>query len=120
MCFYLLTSAVAIVGIGFSTTPGAIFAWLVASALVGGIGGGYCYAIAQIYAGPEAAGTFVGIMNGLGNTSGIVGPILTGVLVEQTGSYMSAFVVSSVIVGIGAIWWWFALPSVRRLELAFA
>jgi MFS family permease len=120
MCFYLLVSAVAILGIGFSTTPGTIFAWLVVSALVGGIGGAHCYAIAQAYAGPEAAGTWVGIMNGLGNTSGIIGPILTGVLIQQTGSYMSAFVVSAAIVGVGGIWWWVALPRVERLNLAFA
>jgi MFS family permease len=120
MCFYLLVSAVAILGIGFSTTPGTIFAWLVVSALVGGIGGAHCYAIAQAYAGPEAAGTWVGIMNGLGNTSGIIGPILTGVLIQQTGSYMSAFVVSAAIVGVGGIWWWIALPRVERLNLAFA
>jgi len=120
MCFYLLVSAVAILGIGFSTTPGAIFSWLVVSALVGGIGGAHCYAIAQAYAGPEAAGTWVGIMNGLGNTSGIIGPILTGVLIQQTGSYMSAFVVSAAIVGVGGIWWWVALPRVERLNLAFA
>jgi len=90
------------------------------SALVGGIGGAHCYAIAQAYAGPEAAGTWVGIMNGLGNTSGIIGPILTGVLIQQTGSYMSAFEVSAAIVGVGGIWWWIALPRVERLNLAFA
>jgi cyanate permease len=56
-------------------------------------------------------------MNGLGNTSGIVGPVLTGLLIENTGSYMAAFVVSAVIVGFGAIWWWAALPRVERLRL---
>jgi MFS family permease len=119
-CLYQLTSAVAILGIGLAASPNAIFAWLIFGALFGGIGGTSAYAIAQIYAGPEAAGSWVGIMNGVGNTSGIVGPILTGVLIEQTGSYMSAFVVSAAIVAFGAIWWWFALPRIQRLQLAFA
>ena len=120
LCFYQVASAAAILGIGFSTAPSAIFGWLIGGALIGGIGGTNPYAIAQIYAGPEAAGSWVGILNGLGNTSGIVGPVLTGVLIESTGSYMSAFAVSAAIVGIGGIWWWVALPNVQRFKFAFA
>ncbi len=120
LCFYQVASAAAILGIGFSTAPSAIFGWLIAGALIGGIGGTNPYAIAQIYAGPEAAGSWVGILNGLGNTSGIVGPVLTGVLIESTGSYMSAFAVSAAIVGVGGIWWWVALPNVQRFKFAFA
>jgi cyanate permease len=89
-------------------------------AVFSGIGGTNPYAMSQIYAGPEAAGTWVGVMNGVGNTSGIVGPILTGLLIDQTGSYMAAFIVSAVIVAFGAIWWWVALPPVERLELGAA
>ncbi|MFL6759164.1 MFS transporter [Sphingomonas sp.] len=117
MCIYLLVTAAAILGIGFSSSPPAIFACLLLNAVFGGIGGAQAYAIAQVYAGPEAAGTWVGVMNGLGNTSGIVGPVLTGLLIENTGSYMAAFMVSAVIVGFGAIWWWAALPRVERLRL---
>jgi MFS family permease len=117
MSMYLLVSAVAILGIGFSTSHFAIFGWLIVSALFGGIGGTHCYAIAQVYAGPEAAGTWVGVMNGVGNMSGIIGPILTGILIQRTGSYMPAFVVSAAIVGFGSIWWAAALPAVRRLDL---
>jgi MFS family permease len=117
MCIYFLATAAAILGIGFSTSASAIFGWLLLNAVFAGIGGAHVYAIAQIYAGPEAAGTWVGVMNGVGNTSGIIGPVLTGVLIQQTGSYMSAFVVSAVIVGFGAIWWWIALPRVERLKL---
>ena len=57
-------------------------------------------------------------MNGVGNTSGIVGPIITGILIQQTGSYLSAFVVSAVILAVGGIWWMVALPAVRPLDLS--
>jgi MFS family permease len=117
MCVYLLVSATAILGIGFSTSPSVIFAWLILNASFGGIGGTNCYAISQIYAGPEAAGTWVGVMNGVGNTSGIIGPIVAGILIQQTGSYMPAFVVSATIVGLGGIWWAAVLPRVCRLDL---
>jgi MFS family permease len=114
---YHLTQAAAILGIGFSTTAPMVLGWLVFGALFGGIGGTNPYAMSQIYAGPQAAGTWVGVMNGVGNTSGIIGPIVTGLLIQETGSYMAAFVVSAVIVGFGAIWWWAALPPVERLDL---
>jgi len=116
MCMYMLVSAVAILGIGFSASASAIFAWMIVTALFSGIGGTNCYAISQIYAGPEASGTWVGVMNGVGNTSGIVGPIIAGLLIEHTGSYMAAFVASAVVVGLGGIWWVAALPRVRPLE----
>lgn len=114
---YQLAFASAILGIAFSSSATAVFGWLLLAGVFGGLGGTNPYAIAQIYAGPEAAGTWVGVMNGIGNLSGIVGPILTGVLIEQTGSYISAFVVSAGVVGFGAGWWWFALPRVRPLGL---
>ena len=117
ICLYQLVFAAAILGLAFAGTTQAIFAWLVLCGLFAGLGGTNPYAISQIYAGPEAAGTWVGVMNGVGNLSGIVGPILTGVLIQQTGSYVVAFAVSAVIAGFGSVWWWFALPPVRRLDL---
>lgn len=116
MCIYMLISAAAILGIGFSTSASGIFAWMMFSALFNGIGGTNCYAISQIYAGPEASGTWVGVMNGVGNTSGIVGPIVAGLLIQYTGSYMAAFVASAAVVGLGGIWWVAALPRVRPLS----
>ncbi len=117
LCLYQFAAAAAILGIGFSTAPTAIFGWLLFGAVFSGIGGTSPYAMSQVYAGPEAAGTWVGVMNGVGNTSGIIGPVLTGLLIQQTGSYMAAFVLSAVIVGFGGIWWWVALPHVERLRL---
>ena len=118
MAFYQVVTAVAILGIGFSASQGAIFGWLVAASAVGGIGGANAYAITQIFAGPKAAGTWVGVMNGIGNTSGIVGPVLTGLLIERTGSYLWAFGVSAAIVAIGALWWLFAIPRVQPVDLS--
>jgi MFS family permease len=117
LCVYHLTYAIAILGIGLSNSHAAIFGWLILASVFGGIGGANPYAISQIYAGPRAAGTWVGVMNGLGNTSGIVGPVITGLLIEQTGSYMSAFLVSAAIVGLGAVGWTLGLPKVEPVPL---
>jgi len=117
MCIYQFTAAASILGIGLATSQSMILAWLVFGALFGGIGGAHVYAIAQIYAGPRASGTWVGVMNGVGNTSGIVGPIVTGLLIQHTASYMAAFAVSAAIVGFGGIWWAVALPKIEPVDL---
>ena len=49
------------------------------------------YAVAQMFAGPRASGTWVGVQNAIGNLSGIIGPIVTGIVVQRAG-YNSAFV----------------------------
>jgi MFS family permease len=74
------------------------------------------YAVAQIFAGPRAAGTWVGVQNALGNLSGIFGPIITGVIVDRAG-YGSAFVLTAAVAAFGAIWWAFGVPRIEQVEL---
>ena len=62
------------------------------------------YAVAQMFAGPRASGTWVGVQNALGNLSGIVGPIVTGIVVQRAG-WDSAFVLTAAIAAFGALWW---------------
>jgi len=61
------------------------------------------WAITQRLAGPSAAGKWTGAQNAFGNLAGVFGPWLTGVLVERTGSYVSAFALVSVVLVSGAI-----------------
>lgn len=121
LSFYQLTLAAAILGAALATSTATLFGWLLLAGAVGGIGGSNSYALAQIYAGPRAAGGWVGILNGVGNCSGIVGPILTGWLVGRSGGdFHLAFYASAAIVGFGALWWWFALPPARAREASEA
>ncbi|MCL6683342.1 MFS transporter [Sphingomonas alba] len=73
------------------------------------------YAIAQMYAGPRASGSWVGIQNALGNLSGIVGPVVTGIIVDRAG-YTSAFLLTAAIAAVGALWWAFLLPEIREID----
>jgi len=75
------------------------------------------YAIAQMFAGPRASGTWVGVQNAFGNLSGIFGPIITGVLVDSAG-YGSAFLLTAAVAAFGAMWWAFGVPKIRQLDLA--
>lgn len=74
------------------------------------------YAVAQMFAGPRASGTWVGVQNAFGNLSGIFGPIVTGIIVDR-GGYENAFILTAAIAAFGALWWAIAIPPIRQVEL---
>jgi MFS family permease len=74
------------------------------------------YAVAQMFAGPRASGTWVGIQNAFGNLSGIFGPIVTGIIVDRAG-YENAFVLTAAVAAFGALWWAIGVPKIRQVQL---
>ena len=74
------------------------------------------YAIAQMFAGPRASGTWVGFQNALGNLSGIFGPIVTGIIVDRAG-YDYAFYLTAAVAAFGALWWAIAVPKIEPVRL---
>jgi len=65
------------------------------------------YALLQRIAPSGAMGLWAGMVNFVGNISGIVAPVVTGVLLERTGSYYPGFVVAVVVLLSGApVYWW--------------
>jgi MFS family permease len=72
------------------------------------------YAVAQIFAGPRASGTWVGVQNAIGNISGIIGPIITGIVVQRSG-YNSAFILTAAVAAFGAAWWAVAIPRIAQV-----
>jgi MFS family permease len=71
------------------------------------------FAIGQTMAGPGAAGRWMGVQNGLANFSGILGPPITGAIVDATGAYTGAFVAAAAIAGLGVIVWWRLVPEIK-------
>ena len=71
------------------------------------------WAIAQTLAGPEMAGRWSSLQNGVANFSGIAAPWVAGVIVQTRGSARMAFVVTGVVALVGALSW---LLLVRRVE----
>ena len=61
--------------------------------------------------------TYVGVQNGLGNFSGIVQPVVAGIIIDWTGSYAGAFWLAAVVTIFGALWWAIGLPAIRQVEL---
>jgi MFS family permease len=72
------------------------------------------YSVAQMFSGPRAAGSWVGFQNALGNASGIVGPIVSGILIDRFG-YASAFHLAAAIAAFGGIWWAIGIPRIRQI-----
>lgn len=73
------------------------------------------YAVAQMFAGRRAVGTWVGVQNAIGNSSGIFGPILTGFVVQRAG-YAMACTVTAAVAAFGALWWIIGVPRIRQIH----
>jgi MFS transporter, ACS family, D-galactonate transporter len=74
------------------------------------------WAITQTLAGAGAAGTWTGMQNTIGNLSGIVAPIVTGVIVKLTGSYVLAFVSPAILAIAGACSYVFMVGKVEPIN----
>jgi MFS family permease len=74
------------------------------------------WAITQTLAGPLAAGRWTSLQNGVGNLSGIVAAWLTGIVVEQTHSFVLPFAIASAIAVAGALLWGVVVEDVRPVE----
>jgi MFS family permease len=111
-----VATATAIIGISTAASLPALVGWLILAGICFGIGSLNLYAVSQIFAGPRAVGTWVGIQNCMGNLAGIVGPIVTGVIVDRTGSYIYAFIVVAGISLVGAVAW-MLLPRIEQVAV---
>ena len=109
-------AAVAILGLAYAHTAASIAVLLCLAGAASASLSMNLYAVAQMFAGPRASGTWVGFQNSLGNLSGILGPIITGMVVDRAG-YGAAFVLTAVIAAFGALWWAVCIPRIRQVEL---
>ena len=105
----------AIIALIGARTPLAIGGLLMLFGAATATGGLNLYAIAQIFAGSRAAGSFIGIQNGVGNIPGIVGPIVTGMIIDWTGLYDNAFLLTAAVCLFSALWWVAVVPKIRPL-----
>ncbi len=94
-------------------SPQAAVAALLAFSLSNGLGAFGTFAIGQTLAGPRAAGRWVGFQNGFGGLAGVVGPWLTGRLIDATGDYRVAFLIAALSSGLGVVSW---TMVVRKVE----
>ena len=105
----------AIVGVLMADSAMWVGIWLVIAGIATGSLSLNIYAVAQMFAGPRAAGSWIGFQNAIGNSfSGILGPIITGMIVDAAG-YDGAFFVAAGVAIAGGIWWLAAVPRIQQV-----
>ena len=111
-----LVAACAVFALPSATTPAALTIILCIAGVATGALSLNTYAVAQMFAGRRAAGTWVGVQNAIGNTSGIFGPILTGFVVAAAGFSVACWVTAA-IAAFGALWWIGGVPAIEEVAL---
>ena len=87
--------------------------------MAAGVGGGATtpgiFAFCQTIAGPQVVGRWYGLQNGFANFAGVLGPALTGFVVQKTAGFFGAFAITSLLCIVGILAWVF---FVGRLQPA--
>ena len=73
------------------------------------------WAITQTLAGPAMAGRWTSLQKGIGNFSGVVASWITGITVQQTGSFRNAFLLAAAIALTGALMWGMVVGPVSEI-----
>ena len=90
----------------------AAIALLVGASLVG-LSIGNLLVILQACAPPEQVGVWTGMQNFAGNIGGIIAPLVTGLLIKETGSYAPAFALAAGVLVTGLLAYWFIVGELK-------
>jgi MFS family permease len=71
------------------------------------------WASTQTLAGAGAAARWMGVQNFFTNLAGISAPVITGVVIDRTGSFSSAFLIAAAVALVGVLAY---AVIVRRIE----
>ena len=111
-----IVQAGAILGVLTAGSTTALAIWLCVAGICTGSLSLNIYAVAQMFAGSRAAGSWIGFQNAIGNSfSGIAGPVITGVIVDAAG-YDGAFQVAAAVAAAGGLWWIIGIPRIAQIE----
>ncbi|WP_225207433.1 MFS transporter [Novosphingobium huizhouense] len=110
--------ALGIAAIALSQGQGALLAALVFTGIAMGPGPTMAYAIGQIFAGERLAGSWIGWQNAIGSLSGVIGPLVTGAIVDLTGGFGGAFAFAAGLSLLGAGLFQWVLPPMRPVDIA--
>lgn len=80
-----------------------------------GVASSNIWAITQTLAGPQAAGRWTGFQNFVGNLAGVVGPALTGFVLQRTGHFYWPFAITTAIALMGTASWIFLVGPVEQV-----
>lgn len=108
-------AAVALMGCALAGSH-SFLPWLLAAGVGCGATGPGLLAFPQTLAGPQAVGRWYGWQNGFANFSGVIGPALTGFVVQQTGKFLLPFAITAVICVAGILGWVLVVGRVQQVN----
>jgi MFS transporter, ACS family, D-galactonate transporter len=89
---------------------------LLAVAVGSGMSGAGTYAFSQTLAGPLATGRWTGLQNGLANLAGIIGPALTGFLIDRTHGFSTPLLLTALVSILGAVGWVVVVGRLQQVD----
>ncbi len=98
-----------------SAGPRSFLGWLMVTGVGCGIGNSGIWAFSQTLAGPDAVGRWTGLQNGFANLAGVVGPALTGFIVDWTGHFQAALLITAGVCLLSGISWVFLVGRVEQV-----
>jgi MFS transporter, ACS family, D-galactonate transporter len=72
----------------------------------------------QTCAPRDEVGTWMGFGNFVGNIGGVLSPLITGILISKTGSYVPGFALAPIILVAGLLAFWFIVGELKPPEAA--
>ena len=113
---FVLTGAggcgIALLFAGLAPPQWAVF-WLVMAGVAQGLISPMVFTIGQTLSGPNAGGRWMGVQNLIGNFAGISAPIITGFIVDATGSFRGAFFIAAAFSIIAVFAWGIVIERVE-------
>jgi MFS transporter, ACS family, D-galactonate transporter len=100
-------------------SPSAAVALIVGGCFVG-LATGNLLVILQSCAPRDEIGLWTGVYNFVGNIAGILSPLITGFLIEKTGSYTPPFVLAAGLIALGPLAFWTVVGELKAAESAEA
>jgi len=84
------------------------------------VGLGLCtsnlWAVTQTLAGPSTSGKWTGLQNFAGNLAGWITPALIGIIVQRTGNFFWAFVITGAVSLLGSMSWIFLVGQIEPVR----
>ena len=95
-----------IIPAAYAPSAGIAVLFLVGSCLVG-LSTANQLVLLQACTPPDRLGLAVGVYNFVGNIAGVLAPVVTGFVIQASGSYTPAFVLAAVALALSPLGYWF-------------
>ncbi len=96
--------------------PNGYVRWLLLAGVGCGFTGPGLFTFPQTLAGTQAVGRWYGWQNGVANLAGVIGPSLTGFVLQWNGNFRTPFEITSAICVVGGLAWVFVVGRVEQVK----